>query len=202
MYNLVPGALVSGFGGGALHLQSQRKCQVRLNRARISVPNESGGSGEKLVGEGNSKMVQRGPISKHTACVLAVRLPGQYISPILSRNSSKEIASPNICDRHERSSVETKDCALKELILTNWNYFFLVWFNCREEGRKRNIIISVCIKLSRNFEILDFLREQILSKKLGESPRTGNTFYQVSEDIQTSRFSTPPSCAFFGGSQH
>ena len=48
--------------------------------------------------------------------------------------------------------------------------------------KKRNLIISVCIKLSRNFEILDFLREQILSKKLGESPRTGNTFNQLSKD--------------------
>ena len=69
----------------------------------------------------------------------------------------------------------------------------------REEGRKRNLIISVCIKLSRNFEILDFLREQILSNNLGESPRTGNTFYQVSEGIRTSRFSTPPSCTLFLG---
>ena len=72
-------------------------------------------------------------------------------------------------------------------------------FTYRSEGRKRNLIISVCIKLSRKFEILDFLREQILSKNLGESPRTGNTFYQLSEDIQTSRFSTPPSCALFLG---
>ena len=64
-------------------------------------------------------------------------------------------------------------------------------------GRKRNLIISLCIKLSRNFEILDFLREQILSKNLGESPRTGNTFYQLSEDIRTSLFSTSPSCALF-----
>ena len=63
MSNLVPGALFPGFGGGALHLQSQRKCQVRLNRARISVPNESGGSGLKLDGEGDSKMVQREPSS-------------------------------------------------------------------------------------------------------------------------------------------
>ena len=30
------------------------------------------------------------------------------------------------------------------------------------------------MKLSRNLEILDFLREQILSKNLGESPWTGN----------------------------
>ena len=49
--------------------------------------------------------------------------------------------------------------------------------------KKRNLIISVCIKLkSRNFEILDFLREKILSKNLGESPRTGNTFNQLSKD--------------------
>ena len=58
-------------------------------------------------------------------------------------------------------------------------------------------MISVCIKLSRNFEILDFLRGQILSKNLGESPRTGNTFCQLSEDIRPSRFSKPPSCALF-----
>ena len=51
MSNLVPGALFHGFGGGALHLQSQRKCQVRLNRARISAPNDSGGSWERLGGE-------------------------------------------------------------------------------------------------------------------------------------------------------
>ena len=37
----------------------------------------SGGSGERLGGEGNSKMEQRGPSSKHTACVVAVRLPWQ-----------------------------------------------------------------------------------------------------------------------------
>ena len=34
---------------------------------------------------------------------------------------------------------------------------------------------------------------------LGESPKTGNTFYQLSEDIRTSRSSTPPSCALFSG---
>ena len=62
-----------------------------------------------------------------------------------------------------------------------------------------DLIISVCIKLSKNFEILDFLREQILSKNLGESPRTGNNFYQLSEDIRTSRFSTPSSCTLFLG---
>ena len=60
-------------------------------------------------------------------------------------------------------------------------------------------MISVCIKLSRNFEILDSLREQILSKNLGESPRTGNNLHQLSEDIRISRFSTPPSCALFLG---
>ena len=90
MSNLVPGALFPGFGGGALHLQSQRKCQLRLNRTRISAPNDSGGSGLRLGGEGNSKMEQRGPSSNHTACVL------------VPSNSSKEIASSNICDHHER----------------------------------------------------------------------------------------------------
>ena len=39
-------------------------CQVRLNRVRISVPNESGRSGERFGGEGNSKMEQRGPSSR------------------------------------------------------------------------------------------------------------------------------------------
>ena len=48
--------------------------------------------------------------------------------------------------------------------------------------KKRNLIISVCIKLSRNFEIVDFLREKILSKNLEESQRTGNTFNQLSKD--------------------
>ena len=48
--------------------------------------------------------------------------------------------------------------------------------------KKRNLIISVCIKLSRNFEIVDFLREKILSKNLEESPRTSNTFNQLSKD--------------------
>ena len=72
-----------------LHLQSKRKCQVRLNRARIGAPNDSGGSGEGWVGRGNSKMEQRGPSSKYTACVLAVRL-----TSMVSSNSSKEIASP------------------------------------------------------------------------------------------------------------
>ena len=61
MSNLVPGALFPRFGGGALHLYSQRKCQIRLNRARISAPNDSGGLRERLGGEGNSKMEKRGP---------------------------------------------------------------------------------------------------------------------------------------------
>ena len=39
----------------------------------------------------------------------------------------------------------------------------------------------------------------MLSKNLGESPRNGITFYQLSEDIRTSRFSTPPSCALYLG---
>ena len=60
-------------------------------------------------------------------------------------------------------------------------------------------MITVCIKLSRNFEILDSLREQIRSKNLGESPRTGNNLHQLSEDIRISRFSTPRSCALFLG---
>ena len=83
----------------------------------------------------------------------------------------------------------------------NWlnTVFFLSDLTYREEGRKRNLIITVCINLSRNFEILNCLSEQILAKNLGESPKTGNTFYQLSEDIRTSRFSTPPSCALFSG---
>ena len=49
---------------------------------------------------------------------------------------------------------------------------------------------------------MDVLREQILSKNLRESPRTGNTFTQLSEDNRTSpasRFSTPPFCALYLG---
>ena len=61
MSNLVPGSLFPGFGAGALHLQSQRKCQVRLNRARISVPNESGESGEGWVGSETLKWSKGGP---------------------------------------------------------------------------------------------------------------------------------------------
>ena len=53
-----------------------RKCHVRLNPARISALNDSGGRG-KLDGEENSEMEQSGPSSKHTACVLVVRLPWQ-----------------------------------------------------------------------------------------------------------------------------
>ena len=52
MSNLVAGTLFPGFGDGALHLQSQRKCQLRLNRACINAPNDSGGSGVWLGGEG------------------------------------------------------------------------------------------------------------------------------------------------------
>ena len=52
MSNLVPAVLFPGFGGGALYLQSQRKCQVRLNRARISASDDSSGSWERLGGEG------------------------------------------------------------------------------------------------------------------------------------------------------
>ena len=69
-------------------------------------------------------MEQRGPSSKHTACVLAVRLPWQEISPIVSSNSLKEIASLSICVPQERLSVKTKDRALKELVffLSDLNY--------------------------------------------------------------------------------
>ena len=42
MSNLVPGALFPG---------KPEKCQVRLNRARMSAPNDSGGSWERLGGE-------------------------------------------------------------------------------------------------------------------------------------------------------
>ena len=52
MSNLVPGALFPCFGGGTLHLQSQIKCQLRLNLTGINAPNDSGGSGERLGGEG------------------------------------------------------------------------------------------------------------------------------------------------------
>ena len=56
-------------------------------------------------------MEQRGPSSKHTACVLAVRLP----SPIVSSNSLKMIANSYICVRQERSSSETNDRAPRTL---------------------------------------------------------------------------------------
>ena len=55
-------------------------------------------------------------------------------------------------------------------------------------------------KTIKKFRNLDFLRQQILSKNSEESPRTGNNFYQLSEDIRISRFSTSLSEAlFFGG---
>ena len=53
MSNLVPRALFPDFGGAVFYLQSQRKCQVRLNSARISAPNDSGGLREGLGGEAN-----------------------------------------------------------------------------------------------------------------------------------------------------
>ena len=56
-------------------------------------------------------MEQRGPSSKHTACVLAVRLP----SPTVSSNSLKKIANSYICVRQERSSSETNDRAPRTL---------------------------------------------------------------------------------------
>ena len=52
-------------------------------------------------------MEQRGSSSKHSACVLAVRLP----SPIVSSNSLKKIASSYIYVCQERSSSETNDRA-------------------------------------------------------------------------------------------
>ena len=56
-------------------------------------------------------MDQRGPSSKHTACVLAVRLP----SPIVSSISLKKIASSYIYVHQERSSSETNDRAPRTL---------------------------------------------------------------------------------------
>ena len=55
-----PRGAFPGFRGGALHLLSQRKCQVRLNRARISAPNDSGGSGEWLGGRETLKWSKGG----------------------------------------------------------------------------------------------------------------------------------------------
>ena len=57
--------------------------------------------------KGNSEMEQRGPSSRHTACVVAV--------PIVSSNSLKKIASSYIYVRQERSSIETKDRAPRTL---------------------------------------------------------------------------------------
>ena len=59
------------------------------------------------MGRGNPKMEQRGPSSRHTACVLAVRLP----SSIVSSNSLNKIASSYIYVRQERSSSETNNRA-------------------------------------------------------------------------------------------
>ena len=60
-------------------------------------------------------------------------------------------------------------------------------------------MISVCIKLSRNFEILDLLREQVFSKNLEESRRTGNNSYQLSEYIRTSHFEPHLLALYFCG---
>ena len=57
--------------------------------------------------KGNSEMEQRGPSSRHTACVVAV--------PIVSSNSLKKIASSYIYVRQERSSSETNDRAPRTL---------------------------------------------------------------------------------------
>ena len=63
-------------------------------------------------------MEQRGPSSKHSACVLAVRLP----SPIVSSNSLKKIASSYIYVCQERSSSETNDRAPRTLRKKNRFY--------------------------------------------------------------------------------
>ena len=76
-------------------------------------------------------------------------------------------------------SGESKDRAVKKLILTYWKLFFPYLFNLSLGKKKRNLIISVCLKPSRNLEILGFLREQILSKNLGESPWTGNNSLSI-----------------------
>ena len=56
-------------------------------------------------------MEQRGPSSKHTPCVLAVRLP----SAIVLSNSLKKVASSYIYVCQERSSSETNDRAPRTL---------------------------------------------------------------------------------------
>ena len=117
--------------------------------------------------------------SKHTACFLVVRFPWQKILPTVSSNSLKEIVSPYIWARQERSAVKPKIAPSKNFSLTYWKLFFLDLFNLSLGKKKRNLIISVCIKLSRNLEILGFLREQILSKNLGESPWTGNNSLSI-----------------------
>ena len=66
--------------------QRRFRCLRRPRILRSLMTPAGEGEGALRLGEGNSKMEQRGPSSKHTPCVLAVRLPWRYISPIVSRN--------------------------------------------------------------------------------------------------------------------
>ena len=75
-------------------------------------------------------MDQRGPSSKHTAFVLALRLP----SPIVSSNSLKKIASSYIYVRQERSSSETNDRAPRTL---KKNHFYEEKKDKGKERKKR-----------------------------------------------------------------
>ena len=82
--------------------------EPRPSEAPLMTPAVKGvGGGRGWVGRGNPKMEQRGPSSRHTACVLAVRLP----SSIVSSNSLNKIASSYIYVRQERSSSETNNRA-------------------------------------------------------------------------------------------
>ena len=81
----------------------------------LKVPDDSGGGGggEALrLGEGNSKMEQRGPNSKQYrlrfSCASAL---GILFAHSFEEPSIKKIASPYVCVRLERSSSETNDPA-------------------------------------------------------------------------------------------
>ena len=72
----------------------------------VKAPLMTPAGGVGWVGRGNSEIEQKGPSCKHTAYVLVVRFPWQSILPTVSSNSLKEIASPYIWARLERSGVK------------------------------------------------------------------------------------------------
>ena len=165
--------------------------------APVKAPLMTPAEGGRWLGRGNSEIQQRGPsippafqwcvslgnkFCPQFRATLWRRLQAGILGPagtlsgetkdlgsITSRYSGKWARTQRIKDRTlETAEIEpAKDRAFKKLILTYWKLYFLDRFNLGK--KKRNLIISVCIKLSRNLEILDFVREQILSKNLGES---------------------------------